>query len=269
MDAMAIERAALEGDLRRALALGQFEMRYQPLLRSHGRTLSGFEALLHWRHPTRGLMRSGEFESLAVELGLIGEIGAWTVREACMEAANWPDNLKVAVNLSPRQFRDLNLVGTIADAIKTAGISAERVRLEITELVPLREDRAALATLRELRALGALIVLDKFGTGNSSIAYVQSFPFDTIKLDRSIVSRLRSPDNSMAITLGIIGLATTLGMNVAAEGVETEEQFEFLAGAGCSEIEGFPISDPAPARDIPVLIERLSAHDAALALASG
>ncbi len=258
MDAAASKRLALEVDLRDAVALGQLELHYQPLVSCPQRRLRGFETLLRWRHPVRGLVQPGEFVSVAEEVGLIGEIGAWVMKQALAEASTWPDHLRVAVNLSTKQFRGGSLVTTVTDAIQASGISADRVELEITESALLQDDDATLSILHDLHGLGARIALDDFGTGYSSLSYLRSFPFDTIKIDRSFVAELQSGDKSMTIISGIIGLAANLHMSVTAEGVETEEQFDFLVGAGCTDIQGFLISKPVTAREIPALIERLS-----------
>ena len=269
MDAAARTRSLLEADLRCAMTLGQLELHYQPLVSSHDRSLRGFEALLRWRHPTRGFVMPGDFISVAEEIGLIADIGAWVLRQACAEAASWPDHLRVAVNLSTRQFRGQTLVSTVAEVLQRSALAPARLELEITESVPLRQDQATLSILQDLHALGARIALDDFGTGYSSLSYLRSFPFDTIKIDRSFVSDLETRDESIAIIRGIIGLATSLRMSVTAEGVETERQFEFLAAAGCTDIQGYLISIPVPAGELPALIELLSGRrtppDAALA----
>jgi diguanylate cyclase (GGDEF)-like protein len=261
MDAAARTRGLLEADLRCAMPLGQLELHYQPLVHSHDRRLTGFEALLRWRHPTRGLVMPGEFISVAEEIGLIGDIGAWVLQRACAEAMHWPEHLRVAVNLSTRQFRGQTLVSTVADVLQRSGLSPARLELEITETVPLRQDQATLSILEDLHAFGARIALDDFGTGYSSLSYLRSFPFNTIKIDRSFVSDLGTRDESIAIIRGIIGLATSLRMSVTAEGVETEKQFEFLAAAGCTDIQGYLISLPVPAGEVPALIELLSGGD--------
>jgi diguanylate cyclase (GGDEF)-like protein len=258
MDALARERRALEADLRLALRLGQLELHYQPMVCSRQRTVTGFEALLRWHHPTRGTVAPADFISVAEEIGLIAEIGAWVLHQACAAAAAWPDHLRVAVNLSTRQFRGQTLVSTVADAMRTSGLSPRRLELEITESLALQTDQATLATLHDLQALGPRIALDDFGTGYSSLSYLRSFPFDTIKVDRCFVGDLQTSDKSVSIIRGIIGLAANLHMKVVAEGVETEEQFEFLSSAGCTEIQGYLFSRPVPGRDVPGLIECLS-----------
>ena len=260
MDEVATARRVLEADLRSATLLQQLELQYQPLVCSRTRTVTGFEALLRWHHPDRGLVAPGEFISVAEEIGLIPEIGAWVLQQACAEAATWPDHLRVAVNLSARQFRGQALVGAVTDALQRSGLPARRLELEITESVPLQDDQATLSLLQTLHAFGTRIALDDFCTGYSSLSYLRSFPFDRIKIDRSFVSDLLIRDTSCSIVRGLIGLAASLRMHVTAEGVETERQYAFLADAGCTEIQGFLVSPPVAAREVPRLISLLSAR---------
>jgi EAL domain-containing protein (putative c-di-GMP-specific phosphodiesterase class I) len=273
MDQVARERRALELDLRAAMASQQFEVHYQPMVNSLRRRVTGFEALLRWRHPTRGLLAPADFISVADEIGLIAELGAQVLRQACAEAATWPEHLRVAVNVSPRQFRSQNLVGVVQDALHGAGLTPERLELEITELIPIQTDNAIRESLLALRALGTRIALDDFGTGHSSLSYLHSFPFDTIKIDRGFVSELAAHGEFVPVLRAITGIASSLRINATAEGVETEEQFEFLASLGCTEMQGYLFSKPVPACEVPELIARLSgsAHQAfpAFAAASG
>jgi diguanylate cyclase (GGDEF)-like protein len=259
MDAAAQARGELEADLRRALARGELEVHYQPLVACRDRCLRGFEALLRWRHPVHGTIPPAEFIPLAEDIGIITDIGAWVLREACAQARTWPGHVRVAVNLSARQFRDPHLVETVAQALGAAGIEPRRVELEITESVPLLRDERTLATLYELHRIGVGIVLDDFGTGYSSLSYLRGFPFHSIKIDRSFVSDLQVRGEGRALVNGIIGLARNLGMDVTAEGVETEEQFALLAQAGCTEIQGYLISAAVPSGHCARLIERLAA----------
>jgi diguanylate cyclase (GGDEF)-like protein len=258
MDTPAEKRRALEEDLGSALTRGELELHYQPMV--HGRThrLSGFEALLRWRHPCRGLLLPDQFISLAQECGLIVEIGAWVLRQACREAMKWPDHMRVAVNLSPRQFRGGTLAGIVSGAIRDARISPERLDLGMTESVRLAEDREMLATLHDLRGLGARISLDSFGTGYSPLSCLLSFAFDTIKIDRSFISGLGTSDRSRDLVGGMLALAANMRMAVIAVGVETEAEFEALADAGCTEFQGLLVSRPVPAGAIPALIQRLT-----------
>lgn len=258
MDTVARMRRELELDLGGALSAGQFELHYQPFMDSQSRTVSGFEALLRWRHPVRGLVPPGDFITVAEEMGIIVPLGTWVLHQACAEAATWPDHLRVAVNLSPLQVRDKALPGVVADALTQAGLSAGRLELEITESVPLGNDSATLSVLHALHGLGTRVALDDFGTGYSSLSYLRGFPFDTIKIDRSFVSELASRDDCVAIVRAITALGATLQMRTTAEGVETEAQFEFLAAAGCTEVQGYLFSRPVRADALPALIERLS-----------
>jgi diguanylate cyclase (GGDEF)-like protein len=262
MDAAAKARRALELDLRSALPLGQLELHYQPVVSSRNRYLTGFEALLRWRHPTRGLVPPGDFISVAEEIGAIVPIGAWVLRQACAEAATWPNHLSLAVNLSPMQFRGHALLATVADALRLSGVAPQRLELEVTESVLLRDDHATLSILHDLRALGTRIAMDDFGTGYSSLSYLRVFPFDTIKIDGSFVKELQSRDDCVAIVRAITALGSNLHMKTIAEGVETEEQFELLADAGCTEIQGYLFSKPVPADQLAALIDRLSGRPA-------
>jgi predicted signal transduction protein with EAL and GGDEF domain len=267
MDALASARRAVELELRDATLLDQLELHYQPVVCSRGRTVTGFEALLRWRHPTRGMVPPAEFISVTEEIGLIVPIGAWVLNQACAEAAAWPNHLRVAVNLSPRQFRGQALVGTVADALRTSGLRPERLELEITESVLLQDDPATVSTLRALQAMGIRIALDDFGTGYSSLSYLLRFPFDTIKIDRSFVRELPTREDCATIVRAITGLGHSLHMHTTAEGVETEAQFEFLAAAGCTEIQGYLFSKPVTACAVPALIAVLSAQPGSAALA--
>jgi diguanylate cyclase (GGDEF)-like protein len=258
MDAAVMARHTLELDLRDALPLGQLEVYFQPVICSRTLTVSGFETLLRWHHPTRGTVMPGEFISVAEEMGLIIPIGAWVLRQACSQAATWPGHIRVAVNVSSVQFRNGDLVATVSDAIRDAGIAPERVELEITESVMLQDDRATLAALHALHTLGVRIAMDDFGTGYSSLSYLRGFPFDTIKIDRSFVSGLETSEESVAIVRTITGLGQILHMDTTAEGVETEEQCEILIAAGCTDMQGYLFGRPSPASSIPAAIERLS-----------
>jgi diguanylate cyclase (GGDEF)-like protein len=258
MDAKARERRELGLDLRNAMVLGQLELHYQPFVSCGRRSLSGFETLLRWRHPTRGMVQPTEFIPIAEDIGLIGPIGDWILQHACAEAATWPSHLRLAVNLSPLQFRSRTLVSTVADALQRFGIAPERLELEITESVPLQAHQPTLQILFALRDLGLRIALDDFGTGYSSLSYLRSFPFDTIKIDRSFVSELPPNEECAAIVRAITVLGSSLGVSITAEGVETEVQFDALAAAGCTEIQGYLFSRPVPADALPALITRLA-----------
>ena len=255
MDARAQARRRLEVELRRALAAGEFELYYQPLVALSDGAITGFEALLRWRHPQRGMVAPAEFIGLAEEIGLIVPLGEWALRQACAEAATWPGNLKVAVNLSCAQFRSGNLIHAVLTALAASGLPARRLELEITESVLLAESEANLMTLRSLRSLGVSVSMDDFGTGYSSLSYLRAFPFDKIKIDRSFVSELGRSGGSTAIVRAVAGLGVSLGVPTTAEGVETGEQLAFLRAEGCTEMQGYFFSPPVPASKIRPMIE--------------
>jgi diguanylate cyclase (GGDEF)-like protein len=246
MDAAMQVRRALELDLRQALHAGQLELFYQPVISVRGRQIVGFEALLRWRHPVRGLVPPDQFIPLAEETGLIVPIGEWVLREACAAAALWPDRLTVAVNLSAVQFNSCNLVPAIAAALRSAGLRSSRLELEITETVLLRDTEATLATLHQIRDLGVDIAMDDFGTGYSSLSYLWRFPFHRIKIDQSFVRRLGSREDCTAIVRSVTALGLDLRMAVTAEGVETQPQFDALARIGCTDVQGFLFSPAVP-----------------------
>jgi diguanylate cyclase (GGDEF)-like protein len=250
MDVRMRARRQLELDLRRALGDGQFELYYQPLVNLQRDEVCGFEALLRWHHPTRGMVSPAEFIPVAEDIGLIVPIGEWALRHACVEAASWPDDIKIAVNLSPAQFKSRHLVQTVVNALAASGIPGHRLELEITETALLQNNDATLATVRQLRALGVRISMDDFGTGYSSLGYLQNFPFDKIKIDRSFISNLSNGHGSVAILKAIVSLANSLGMTTIAEGVETHEQLETVRAEGCTEMQGYLFSPPRPAREI-------------------
>jgi diguanylate cyclase (GGDEF)-like protein len=244
MDARMKSRRSLELALRKALANGEFELHYQPLVNLDDRRITCCEALLRWQHPERGLVPPVEFIPIAEEIGLIVPLGEWVLRKACADAMHWPADTKVAVNLSPIQVMNPNLVGVVVGALASAGLSAARLEIEITESVLMQNSDATLATLHQLRALGVSISMDDFGTGYSSLSYLRSFPFDKIKIDRCFISGLAAGDDSVAIVLAIAGLAKHLGMTTTAEGVETKQQLQQVKALGCSEMQGFLFSPP-------------------------
>ncbi|MCZ7656370.1 MAG: EAL domain-containing protein [Xanthobacteraceae bacterium] len=244
MDRQLRERRALERDLGAAVSRGELLLDYQPQARADG-TVVGFEALVRWRHPERGLIPPGEFIPIAEESGHIVAIGEWVLREAAREAAAWPNPLRLAVNVSAVQFRRGDLQRTVHGVLLETGLAPERLELEITEGVLIENVSRAAAVLRNLKALGACIALDDFGTGYSSLSYLQSFPLDRIKIDRSFITGLGRREDSLALVRGVIGLAHGLGLPVLAEGVETEAQRALLAGEGCDEVQGFLIGRPA------------------------
>jgi diguanylate cyclase (GGDEF)-like protein len=247
MDAQMQARRELELDLRRALVNNEFELYYQPLVNIESDAVCGFEALIRWNHPTRGMVSPDEFISLAEEVGEIEAIGSWVLRTACQEAASWPEDIKVAVNLSPLQFRSGSLVLHVTSALAATRLRADRLELEITEGLLLQDTEATLATLHQLRALGVRISMDDFGTGYSSLSYLRKFPFDKIKIDRSFVRDLSETDDCIAIVRAVMDLGYGLGMSTTAEGVETVEQLAHLRREGCIEAQGYLISPPRPA----------------------
>ena len=258
MDTHAREVRLLELDLRQALERGEFELYYQPLVAVHSRRICSFEALLRWHHPERGMVRPDLFIPLAEEVGLICPIGDWVLKRACAEAAGWPPDVRVAVNLSPVQFTRGGLVEQVKAAIAEAGIAPDRLELEITERVLLRDSADTLATLHGLRALGVRISLDDFGTGYSSLSYLRSFPFDKIKIDKSFIHGLdeapAGSGESEAIVRAIAGLGHSLGIAITAEGVETVVQLNRLVADGCTEMQGYLFSPPRPAHEVARLL---------------
>jgi diguanylate cyclase (GGDEF)-like protein len=250
MDVEARSRHALEADLRRALANCEFEVYYQTVFSFESGMICGAEALVRWIHPERGMVRPDQFIPLAEELGLIVPIGEWVLRTACTQAAKWPSNLKLAVNLSAAQFKRGNLLAIVRGALADSGLAPERLELEITESVLLTQNAYNLALLRSLKELGVAIVLDDFGTGFSSLSYLRMFPFDTIKIDRSFVCDMSTREDCAAIVSAVTTLSRTLGIRTTAEGVETREQFELLRAAGCTLAQGFMLSRPRPAAEL-------------------
>jgi diguanylate cyclase (GGDEF)-like protein len=265
MDAKMQARRRLEVELRKALALGEFEVFYQPLVNLKTNRVGGFEALLRWRSPGRGLVPPGEFIPLAEEIGLINAIGAWVLKQACTEAAGWPDEIKVAVNLSPVQFKRGTVVLDVIAALGASGLPAHRLELEITETVLLQDTEATLSILNQLRALGARISMDDFGTGYSSLSYLRKFPFDKIKIDQSFIRDLSDQPDSVAIVRAIAGLGSTLGIATTAEGVETDEQLEKVRAEGCTEVQGYLFSKPRPANELGALLQQLNSASKAAA----
>ena len=256
MDARVKTRRALEFDLREAIMCGGFELHYQPLVGFADGRVTGCEALLRWEHRSRGLIPPSEFVPIAEETGLIAPLGEWVLRTACAEAAGWPQDLGVAVNVSPVQFNSGNLVQTVVSALGASGLAAHRLELEITEAVLIRDDAAALGVLHQLRSLGVRIALDDFGTGYSSLSYLQRFPFDKIKIDRSFISGLEDSDYSRNIVQAIVDIATTRQITTTAEGVETRAQADALRALGCTEMQGYLFSPPVPGVRLAKLLGR-------------
>jgi diguanylate cyclase (GGDEF)-like protein len=250
MDERVHARRALELDLRNAIANREFELYFQPLVNLERHAISACEALLRWHHPTRGMVSPVEFIPVAEETGLINQIGEWVLRQACREAASWPEDIAVAVNLSPVQFKNHNLALLIISALGESGLPARRLELEITETVLLQNSEATLATLHRLRDLGVRIAMDDFGTGYSSLSYLRSFPFDKIKIDRSFIHDIGDKDESGAIVQAVTSLASRLNIETTAEGVETQAQLQMVQLLGCTEMQGYLYSRPVPAKDL-------------------
>ncbi|WP_366558567.1 bifunctional diguanylate cyclase/phosphodiesterase [Rhodopseudomonas sp.] len=257
-------RRNLEVDLRRALALREFSLAYQPQFNLKSRAITGFEALLRWNCPSRGTVSPLDYIPLAEETGIIAPIGDWVLRAACREAASWPGQRTVAVNVSAIQFANPGLVLTILSALGESGLDPWRLELEITESVMLDAEGAALGVLQQLRGMGVRVSLDDFGTGYSSLGYLRSFPFDKIKIDQSFVRGMPGDKGSRAIVRAIASLGESLGMATVAEGVETDDQLARIVADGCTDVQGYLISRPIPPEQI---TEFLAFHDTA-ALAS-
>jgi len=250
MDLQMQTRRIVELDLRKALPAGEFELYYQPVVNLASNEISGFEALIRWNHPERGVVSPATFIPLAEEIGFIVPIGEWVIRQACATAAQWPGDLHVAVNISAAQFRSPGLMRVIVGALATSGLHPTRLEIEITETVLLHNKEATLAVLHQLRALGIRIAMDDFGTGYSSLTYLQSFPFDKIKIDRCFVKDITESTGSLNIVRAVAALANGLGMTATAEGVETREQLDRITSEGCTEMQGFLFSKPLPAQEI-------------------
>jgi diguanylate cyclase (GGDEF)-like protein/PAS domain S-box-containing protein len=252
MDKRLRERRMLQQELRSAIERGQLTIHYQPQARITGEVI-GFEALVRWQHPQRGLIPPATFIPLAEESGLIVSMGEWIMRQACRQAASWPKPLHIAINLSPVQFRHGDLPGLVHTVLLETGLAPSRLELEITEGVLIGDFSRAVSILRRLKSLGARIAMDDFGTGYSSLSYLQSFPFDKIKIDQAFISNLESNPQSATIIRAVIGLARGLELPVVAEGVETKDQLAFLSKESCDEIQGFLVGQPLPIEDYAAL----------------
>jgi diguanylate cyclase (GGDEF)-like protein/PAS domain S-box-containing protein len=260
MDQQIRDRRVLHQDLSLAIKNGELSLHYQPQAAS-GHTVAtskviGFEALARWMHPVRGFVSPGDFIPLAEESGLIVEMGEWILREACREAASWPVPMQIAVNLSPAQFMHGDLVNLVHSILLETGLAPDRLELEITEGVLIEDFDRGLALLRRLKALGVRISMDDFGSGYSSLSYLQAFPFDKIKIDRAFVVNLGKNPQSAAIVRAVIDLGHGLEMSIVAEGVETAEQLSFLAQEGCDAVQGYLLGKPAPIGHFSAVIGR-------------
>jgi diguanylate cyclase (GGDEF)-like protein/PAS domain S-box-containing protein len=263
MDARAQGRRKIEVELRDAIQNAVLRPYYQPLIDLSSGRITGFEALVRWPHPDRGMVSPAEFIPVAEDTGLINALGGLMLRHACTDAAAWPDDVRVAVNLSPLQFRNGNLLPMVMDALKQSGLPAKRLELEITETLLLEKSSQVLATLHALRTLGVRISMDDFGTGYSSLSYLRSFPFDKIKIDQSFVRDLAANHEAQAIVRSIISLGKGLGVTITAEGVETEAELRCLRIEGCHEGQGFLFSRARPNAEIVKLLEAQCGADAA------
>jgi diguanylate cyclase (GGDEF)-like protein len=250
MDEQMQTRRIMEQDLRKGLSAGEFELYYQPVVNLESNDISGFEALLRWNHPEQGQVPPATFIPLAEEIGFIVPLGEWVIRQACLAAARWPKHLTVAVNISAAQFRGSSLMLVIVNALAASGLHPTRLEIEITETVLLQDREATLAVLHQMRALGIRIAMDDFGTGYSSLTYLQSFPFDKIKIDRSFVKDITEDAGSLYIVRAVAALANGMGMAATAEGVETREQLDKITAVGCTEMQGYLFSRPLPLREI-------------------
>jgi predicted signal transduction protein with EAL and GGDEF domain len=250
MDQQLQARRSLEIDLRNAVQHGEFQLVYQPQVDAITEEITGCEALLRWNSPTRGMVSPGEFIPLAEEIGLIVPIGDWVLKQACTEAATWPKPVRVAVNLSPAQFKSRSVMQSVINALAVSGLAANRLELEITESVLLHDNEATLATLHQLRGFGIKISMDDFGTGYSSLSYLRSFPFDKIKIDRSFIKDISDKGDCAAIVKAVAGLGKGLGIATTAEGVETIEQLHKVRSEGCTEVQGYFFSAPQPAASL-------------------
>jgi diguanylate cyclase (GGDEF)-like protein len=255
----ALRKLTLEGDLRKAIERKEFELYYQPKIDSQTDRVCGLEVLIRWRHPERGMVSPVEFIPVAEETGLIVPIGEWVLRVACSQTRTWHNsgvhNLPISVNVSSRQFRKNALMETVTEILAESGMAPRQLELEVTETTMLQDEDEAVTALLRLKELGIQVALDDFGTGYSSLSYVRRLPLDTIKIDRSFVKELGQDSESASIVTAIIAMAHSLGLRVVAEGVETEQQADFLRSQGCEELQGFLYSEPVPAAAIPALLK--------------
>jgi diguanylate cyclase (GGDEF)-like protein len=246
MDLELQDRKALESDLRQAIVRDELELNFQPVIDLKSQSITGVEALLRWHHPERGMVPPGAFIPIAEDTGLIGSIGEWVLHSACMHALAWPE-IRMAVNLSPIQFRQRNLTAVISQILGDTGLPPNRLELEITESVLINDTNAALEILTHLKEIGIKVALDDFGTGFSSLGYLSAFPFDKLKIDRAFISAPREEEKPRAIVKSVISLGHSLGITTTAEGVETPEQVDFLLEQGCEEVQGYLFGAPMSA----------------------
>lgn len=255
MNAHLADRVKLEGELRKAIELEEFVVHYQPQVDTQTHAITGFEALVRWEHPERGLVGPGEFIPLAEEIGIIGELGTWVLRTACAQMLAWlgagyDDDVCVAVNVSARQFQQKDLMDTVRSALSDTGLAARNLEIEITESVAMQDAEHSIAVLGQLKELGVRLSIDDFGTGYSSLSYLKRLPIDTVKIDQSFIRNVASDPDDAAIVASIIKLAESLRLGTIAEGVETEEQLEFLSDHGCPKVQGYLFGKPKPPNEI-------------------
>ena len=247
-------RLAIEEGLREAIARGQFHLVFQPKISLRTGQVLGFEALLRWRHPALDDVPPSEFVPIAEESGQIGPVGQWVLETACREAARWPDGLALAVNVSPVQAVSTDLLTQVRRALDLAGLAPERLELEITESSLLNESEPSAKVMQRLRTIGCRIALDDFGTGYSALSYLRQFPFNALKIDRSLMAGLPVHSDAQAIIRMIVSLARTLDLETVAEGVEDASQLEALTRYGCDSAQGYLISRPMPGTDLPAWV---------------
>jgi len=258
MEARLQARRALELELRRAVVQGEFELHYQPIVNLRENRVSTLEALIRWRHPARGIVLPSEFMPLAEEIGLIVPIGEWVLQQACLDAAKWPEDVRIAINLSPAQFRSKRLLEIVTRILAASKLPPSRLELEITEGVLLSEQGPTMPTLERLRAIGIRIAIDDFGSGYSSLRYLRSFPIDKVKIDQSFIDGISTDANSLAVIRAVIVLSTSFGFDTTAEGVETADQLECIRREGCTEVQGFICGRARPSSEVPVLLAATS-----------
>jgi EAL domain-containing protein (putative c-di-GMP-specific phosphodiesterase class I) len=258
MDNSIRERRNLARELRLAIANDELVVYYQPQAKTLDGAVCGFEALVRWRHPERGMIPPDQFIGIAEEQGMILELGEWVLRRSCTDAASWPRPISVAVNLSPIQLSQPDLADRVRQILFETGLPPSRLELEVTESALFRNYQGALDTLRRLKAMGLRVSMDDFGTGFSSLSTLQSFPFDKIKIDKSFVEGIGKLERSTVIVRAVLGIGRGLDIPVVAEGVETQEQLEFLRSEACDQIQGYLLGRPAPINDYAHIIERRS-----------
>jgi diguanylate cyclase (GGDEF)-like protein len=258
LDARMKARHQVEADLRVALAEQQFELHYQPIVDLRSGEVKCCEALLRWHHPTRGTVPPAEFIPVAEDCGLIGQLGHWALRQACLTAAGWPGRIAVAVNLSSAQVKAETLVLQVTAALAASGLAPDRLELEVTESVLMQDTVETLATLHHLRELGVRIAMDDFGTGYSSLSYLRTFPFDKIKIDKSFIDHIANKEDCVTIVQAVTTMAQRLSMTTVAEGVETDDQRQKLSELGCTEMQGYLFSRPQPVGELMRMLQASS-----------